>query len=343
VFFLKLSDVGEFGLIKKLAAGCVNDFSTIVEGIGDDAAVLQPGKGQLLVTSDMLVEGVHFLTGKITMYQLGYKSIAASLSDIAAMGGKPRHALVSLAIPGNMAVEEIEELYLGMKSILSRYTVNLVGGDTVKSPVFTIDVTLLGETGPTGSVLRSGARPGDAVMVTGTPGASAAGLELLLNPGKWTGNLSLEDQEWLLAAHLTPEPALKQSATLVQMNCVTSMIDISDGIAGEINHICDRSGVGAEIYADKIPLSDTVARVAGLAGKNALDWALYGGEDYQLLFTVPAGEAQRVIDVFAAGRLGPVAVIGCIVEEKQGRKLVMSPEESVSLTSSAYNHFVEDR
>lgn len=314
-----------------------------MQGIGDDAAVLQPGKGQLLVTGDMLVESVHFLPGKITMFQLGYKSMAVSLSDIAAMGGIPRHALVSLAIPGHTAVEEIEELYRGMKSILSRYAVNLVGGDTVKSPVLTIDVTVLGETGPAGAILRKGAHPGDAVMVTGTPGVSAAGLELLLNPGEWSGKLSPAEREHLLGAHLTPVPALEQSGALVQLGCVTSMIDSSDGLAGEINHICDRSGVGAEIYSDKIPLGGAVARAAGLAGKNALDWMLYGGEDYQLLFTVPSGEAGRVIDVFAEKKLGPVAVIGTIVEKERGIRLFMSPQESVLLAPSAYNHFTKDK
>jgi thiamine-monophosphate kinase len=340
---MKLYEIGEFGLIKRLAGGCVNDSSTIIEGIGDDAAVLQPGKGQLLATSDMLVEGVHFLPGKITMYQLGCKSIAVSLSDIAAMGGTPRQALVSLAIPGHMAVEEIEELYRGMKSILSRYAMNLVGGDTVKSPVLIIDVTVLGEAGPAGAVLRSGACPGDAVLVTGTPGASAAGLEILLNPGGNAEKFSPHEREWLLAAHLAPEPALEQSAALMQTGCVTSMIDISDGIAGEINHICDRSGVGVEIFAGEIPLGGAVGRAAALMGKSALDWALFGGEDYQLLFTAPAGEVRGIIDLFKEKRLGPVTVIGRIVEAGGGRKLVVNSEKWLSLNPSAYNHFVKDR
>ncbi len=341
---MKLSEVGEFGLIKRLAEGCINDPSTVVKGIGDDAAVLQPVKGgSLLVTSDMLVEGVHFLPGKITFSQLGHKSVAVSLSDIAAMGGIPRHALVSLAVPEYMTVEDVEELYRGMKAILSRHRVNLVGGDTVKSPVLTIDVTVLGEAPPSGAMTREGARPGDAVMVTGYPGSSAAGLELLINPGDWADNLRREDREILLKAHLTPEPALLQAATLMEIGCVTSMIDISDGIASEINHICDNNGVGAVVMAGRIPISGPAMRAAGLAGKNPVDWALYGGEDYQLLFTVPTGEIERIVGVFAEQSLGPVTEIGRITEESEGRKIILYPGVSSELIPASYNHFAKDR
>lgn len=336
---MKLSEIGEFGLIKRLAEDCVNEPSTVVKGIGDDAAVLQPGKGDLLVSSDMLVEGVHFLPGKITFSQLGYKSVAVSLSDIAAMGGTPRHVLVSLAVPEYMTVEDVEELYRGMKAVLSRYSVNLVGGDTVSSPVLTIDVTVLGEARPSGAVTRGGARPGDAVMVTGYPGSSAAGLELLLNPGDWADRLLPGDREMLLGAHLLPEPALLQAAALMETGCVTAMIDISDGIAGEINHICDKSGVGAEIAAGKIPISGPAMRAAELAGKNPLDWALYGGEDYQLLFTVPSGEIERIAAVFREQSLGPVAAIGRITGEGAGRKIILSPGVSSELKPASYNHF----
>lgn len=337
---MKLSDIGEFGLIKKLAGGAVNDPSTVVQGIGDDTAVLCWGdRRNLLITSDMLVDGVHFVRGKITPRQLGHKSIAVSLSDIAAMGGKPRHAMISIAITPEMPVEEIEEIYLGIKSILSLWSVNLVGGDTVKSPVLAIDVTVLGEAGPGGAILRSGARPGDVVMVTGTPGASAAGLELLLNPGGWVNKLSAAEQEVLLSAHLTPEPALEQAAALSNLGCVTAMIDVSDGIAGEINHICDRSLVGAEIFSEKIPMNSAAIRAGALCGKVPLDWALYGGEDYSLLFTVPPEEVQRVYNTFTENHLGPVTAIGLIVENKCGVKLILPSGTKQNLSPSGYNHF----
>lgn len=339
---MKLSDVGEFGLIKKLAEGTINNPSMVVEGIGDDTAVLcLGGRRNLLVTSDMLVDGVHFAYGKITPRQLGHKSIAVSLSDIAAMGGIPRHALVSIAISPGMTVEEIEEIYNGMKSILSRWSVNLVGGDTVRSPVLTIDVTVLGEAGPCGAILRNGARPGDVVMVTGTPGNSAAGLELLLNPGNWREKLSPAHLELLLSAHLTPEPALDQSAVLSELGCVTSMIDVSDGLASEINHICDRSGVGVEIFADKIPLSNPTVRAAELYGKDPIGWALYGGEDYSLLFTVVPDKADRVVENFAGRNLGPVSVIGSITGEGRGRKLIIPSGVEIDLKPAGFNHFRE--
>lgn len=336
-----MSAVGEFGLIKKLAGGCINDPGGVIEGIGDDSAVLRVAEHtQLLVTSDMLVDGVHFIRGKITPWQLGHKAMAVSLSDIAAMGGKPRHALVSIAIPPAITVEEIEEIYAGMKAILSRWAVNLVGGDTVKSPVLTIDVTMLGEAG--NSILRSGARPGDQVLVTGTPGDSAAGLEILLAPGAWSEELLPADRDLLLSAHLTPEPALAQSALLGKLGCVTAMIDVSDGLASEINHICDRSGTGAEIFADQVPFSAPAVRAASLCGKDPLEWALCGGEDYDLLFTVPPHQARRVMKSFARADLGPVTVIGAIKEQSSGQILVLPAGNKVSLDPAGFNHFKEN-
>jgi len=313
---VKLAEIGEFGLIGRITGGAVFNPGKVVKGIGDDAAVLSVGEGQLLLVScDMLVDGVHFAVGKITPFKLGYKAIAVSLSDIAAMGGVPRHVLVSLGLPPGAAVEDVEGIYAGMRDILSRWSVNLVGGDTVKSPVLTIDVMVMGEAAPADVVTRGGARPGDILMVTGHLGGSAAGLELLLNENL-AGKLAGKDLELVLTAHLTPAPRLEQSAQLVKMRAATSMIDLSDGLAGDVRHICENSAVGAEIYVEKLPVLPLTAIVAQAAGKNAVDWALGGGEDYELLFTVPPERQGEIAGAFQKAGLGPVTAVGKITADK---------------------------
>ncbi|MFZ5596193.1 MAG: thiamine-phosphate kinase [Bacillota bacterium] len=335
---MKISQIGEFGLIKRITGEAVFDPCDLIKGIGDDAAVIHTGQGKvLLVTSDMLVEGVHFLREKITPFQLGYKAVAVSFSDIAAMGGRPRHVLVSLAVPPGAGVEEMEEMYSGMKSILSRWSANLVGGDTVSSPVLAIDVTVLGEAREDSVLTRSGAAPGDVVMVTGSLGDSAAGLEIILNPDI-AGSLPDADREALLAAHLRPEPRIGEASLLVSTGCVTSMMDLSDGLAGDIRHICDSSGTGAEIYTKSIPYSGPAARLAETAGKSVYDWALYGGEDYELLFTVRPDKTEVVTGAFAAAGLGRVTAVGKITAHEKGIELVDSEGRRQPL-NMGFDHF----
>lgn len=335
---MKISDLGEFGLIKRLAGGTIFNPGGVIKGIGDDAAVIDAGQGRvLLVSCDMLVDGVHFICGKIPLFDLGRKAVAVNMSDIAAMGGVPRHILVSLALPSRFSVEEAEELFNGMKSLLSRWSVNIIGGDTVKSDVFTIDVMILGEAEKGQVIMRSGARPGDVVMVTGSLGDSAAGLEILLND-YLSGIISKKDRESLLAAHLTPEPRLAQSALLVKLGFVTAMMDISDGLAGDIKHICESSQVGAEIYLDRLPFSQCAARAAQLAGLNVVHWALNGGEDYQLLFTVPPGKECQIIEAFHGAGLGTVTVVGRVTESCEGLKL-LGFEENINQPVRGFDHF----
>ncbi|KJS01603.1 MAG: hypothetical protein VR68_04875 [Peptococcaceae bacterium BRH_c4a] len=335
---VKISDIGEFGLIKRLAGGTIFNPNGVIKGIGDDAAVIMTGQDRvLLVSCDMLVDGVHFIYGKIPLFDLGHKAVAVNMSDIAAMGGVPRHVLVSLALPSRFTVEEAEELFNGMKSLLSRRSVNLIGGDTVRSDVFTIDVTILGEALIGSVIMRSGARPGDVVMVTGSLGDSAAGLEILLND-QLSGRVSADDREYLLAAHLTPEPRLDQSSLLVKLGFVTAMMDLSDGLAGDIKHICESSRVGAEIYLDRLPYSQCAARVARMAGKNVVHWALNGGEDYQLLFTVPSGKEEEVIEAFCGAGLGAVTAAGRITDPGCGVRLV-GFEEDIKHLAKGFDHF----
>lgn len=334
---MKLPDIGEFGLIGKIAGGTVFNPKNVKKGIGDDAAVIYPTGGDfLLLSSDMLVEGVHFIYGKISPFQLGHKAIAVSLSDIAAMGGIPRHVLVSMAIPPKVTVAEVVDIYSGMKTILSRYSVNLVGGDTVFSPVLTIDVTVLGESPHHSLVMRSGAKSGDIIMVTGELGKSAAGLEILRN-SHLSEKISMADKEDLLSAHLTPEPRLAQSALLVNLGFITSMMDLSDGLAGDLRHICESSGVGAKIDIKSLPVSQGTQKLAGLMAKNAIDWALSGGEDYELLFTVPPGRQEDVIIAFNKAGLGRVTSIGAVTGAESGVELTAANGQTYSLTG--YDHF----
>lgn len=333
---MKISEIGEFGLIKRLAPGTIINRGNVIKGIGDDAAVLSVSPGNLLlVSTDMLVEGVHFIWEKISPFQLGHKAMAVNLSDIAAMGGIPRHVLVSMALTPSITVEEVEELYSGMMSLLSRWSVNLVGGDTVKSVVLTIDVTILGEAAPGRVLTRDGAMPGDVIMVTGRLGDSAAGLEILMNEELFE-NFSGEDREELLKAHLQPVPRLDQSRLLAGMGCVTAMMDLSDGLGGDIRHICESSGVGAKIFLDRLPYSERAGRLAYRAGKNVVRWALCGGEDYELLFTVPPGRELEVKEAFAAEGLGPVTAVGMITEGGAGVELV---DNGVITQISGFDHF----
>lgn len=328
---MKLSEIGEFGLIDLIKEETLADVSSVIAGIGDDAAVYIPGQRQLgLLTTDMLVENIHFDLRTTTPWQLGYKAVAVNLSDIAAMGGKPRHMTVSLGLPPAVEVEFIVALYNGMKELCREFGVNIVGGDTVSSPHgLVINVAVVGEVAPLDLVRRSGAGPGDAVVVTGTVGDSACGLDLLAITGWEEYSFS-----WpLVTAHLTPRPQVAAGLNLAQWGA-TSANDISDGLASEANEIAKAGGVGVRLYADRLPLSRELGLAAGLLGKKtALDYALYGGEDYQLLFTIPPA---RLADLPQDGVL--FTVVGEITKEQEV-VLVDGEGAAAPLAANGYNHF----
>lgn len=330
---MRIGEIGEFGLIARLREGCLHA-GGVVRGIGDDAAVLEFTPGTLvLATCDMLVEGRHFLRGRMSPYQLGRKALAVNLSDIAAMAGTPRHALVSIGLPADLTVEYVEELYRGMKDLAAEAAVNIVGGDTVAAPVLTLDLAVLGEVPPGRLVLRSGARPGDLLLVTGELGASAAGLELLLSP---TAEVPEEIARPLLTSHLEPRPRLAEGRLLGGL--ATAMIDISDGLASEVHHLCAESDVGAVIWADRIPIGRATREAARLLDRDPLEWALYGGEDYELLFAVPperAGEAATGIG--EAG--GTAAVIGEFLPREEGVHLLDRCGRKTPLRPAGFDHF----
>ena len=281
--------MGEFELIEKIRSS----FSVPggMTGIGDDCAVIPQKEGMdTLVSTDMLVEGVHFLSDDIAPADLGWKSAAVNISDIAAMGGRPVSTYLSIALPRNIGEEWVMRFIEGYRSISGMFGVPLLGGDTCSSPDrLCISVTVLGECAHGKAVLRSGARPGDSICVTGTLGDSAAGLKAILE-----GRRRDDPVDRLIYAHYHPVPEVEAGLFLASTGLVSSMMDVSDGVASDIRHIMEESGVGAEIHTDRIPLSDELQKACSLFGWDPLSLALEGGEDYCLLFTCPPGSELPV-------------------------------------------------
>lgn len=329
---MNIKDVGEFGLIDILKQDTIYAPATVVVGIGDDAAVLLPTPRHLqLITTDMLVENIHFNVNTTLPVQLGYKSMAVSFSDIAAMGGKPCHAVVSIALPQQTDVDFIINLYQGMKEICREFGVNIVGGDTVAAKhEIVINVAVTGEVDPARLVRRSGAKVGDVVAVTGTLGNSSMGLALL-SAGQW------EDYSFawpLVTAHLTPKPLVKPGQQLGKFGA-TSMNDISDGLASEINEIAAASKVGIQIDQAKVPLSQELLSAAELLKLSAIDCALYGGEDYQLVFTMNKADFAKLTTESVGIQ---VTIIGEVVAKEEVIMIDQAGRSSV-LESHGFNHF----
>ncbi len=315
-----LSETGEFGLIKKLKKRCSGNLNDVITGIGDDAAAVRIKKDTAIVTSDMLIEGVHFDLSFTTFFQLGHKFLAVNVSDIFAMGGKPEYFLISLGIPGHFKNTNIEELYKGLMKIAKKHGISIVGGDTCMSKSgLVLSGTLIGTAGKI--IKRSGAKAGDSIYVTGTLGDSAMGLQLLKKRNRRAIKFSsASSASRLMKKHLMPEPA-----PLKNRSGVTSMLDISDGLLIDLNHICEESKVGAVIYKDKIPASRELAISAKKAGLDPLPFSLKGGEDYELLFTAPPNYKT------AAYKIGEITKKGRFIIDENGRKTRFKAE--------GYEHF----
>ncbi|MGE5584934.1 MAG: thiamine-phosphate kinase [Bacillota bacterium] len=329
---------GEFGLIGRTRQRLGRPGGQVVIGIGDDAAVLEPPAGNLLASVDMLVEGIHFDKRIITPWQLGWKALAVNVSDIAAMGGIPLYALVSIGLDGDVDDTYVDDIYDGMLAVARRFGVELVGGDTVSSPkALVIDVAIIGQADV--PVTRAGARPGDLIAVTGCLGASAAGLEWLLRSRRAGGE---EPQpSWaqeLVWAHLEPVPRVREGEALSRSRAVTAMMDISDGLASEVNHIAEESGVGTLVHAADIPISKATLSAARALGRDPLDWALFGGEDYELVFTFPRDRLETVSGALVSlGR--HLHVVGEVVSCEEGVRLVSASGESRVLARAGFDHF----
>ncbi len=334
---LDLSTLGEIKLIELLTREIVLYSDNVIRGVGDDAAVLKgEGEDWLLFTTDMLIESVHFSMAYIKPDHVGAKALVASVSDIAAMGGRPLHAIVSLGIPIKFSVEVLKGIYSGLRSAAEEYRLNIVGGDTVKSPgKLIINVALIGCVGAGKAVYRSGAKPGDLVFVTGSLGNSAAGLFLYQNPGT---RVSPEAGSFLKSAHTNPKARVKQGVLLAGTGKVTSMDDISDGLATELHEICQASGVGCRIRSPLIPQDQRMKEAAAAAKRDPLNWALYGGEDFELIFTVRPDSAAAIKRLFSEEG-EKCHLIGEIVQPADGISMELPQGYFVPLEAKGYDHF----
>lgn len=326
---MRVQDLGEFGFIDLIRKQTPRRRGVRL-GIGDDTAWVSTAEDSLLLTSDLLIEGVHFNLKWISMRELGHKSLTASLSDIAAMGGRPAWFLLSLALP-NVTTRSATALVQGFNTVATEHQVALVGGDTCAADSLIIDVALAGFA-PYGAITRAGARVGDDIYVTGTLGDSALGLTLLSKPRP---KVSARDRNYLIQRHHRPTARVKTGMQLAKEGLARAMMDISDGLVQDLGHICRASGIGAVVQQDRVPLSRAFNRVAE---PRDLTCALGGGEDYELLFTAASDTRRRVERV--AKRTGvPITRVGECVSQKHGVALLDSRGVRVPLEALGHDHF----
>ena len=286
-------ELSEDELIEAIRRVLSGEEPGVVLGIGDDAAVVEPGAGQSVLSTDMLIEGVHFELGSISARDLGAKSIVVNVSDMAAMAASPRYALVSIGLTPDVEAPWVVEVYGGMRAACEEHALALIGGDTNRSPVLVVSVTVVGEVAPGRAVTRSGARPGDLIVVTGSLGAAAGGLVLSrLDPVLASTALSAPWGRELSRALARPVARVGEGQTLAQAGA-TAMMDLSDGLAKDLGRLCRESGVGARIELERVPLSPALSEGAATLGVDALSLALSGGEDYELLATMDATAVDR--------------------------------------------------
>lgn len=338
----EISSLGEFGLIEKL----VKEFPLRNEssrlGVGDDAAVLRFGEKDVLVTTDLLLEGVHFDLRYVPLRHLGYKSAIVNFSDIYAMNGSPKQITVSIGVSSRFTVEHIEELYSGIRLACEIYGVDLVGGDTSASVTgLVISITCIGEAAAEDVVLRSGAKPTDLVCVSGDLGAAYMGLQLLerenqvaAKSGDPNFQPDFAGKEYILERQLKPE-ARKDIVELLHKNGIkpTSMMDVSDGLSSELLHICKDSGVGVRVYEDRIPIDYQTASMAEELNMNLVTAAMNGGEDYELLFTVPLTDNEKI------DKMPGVKTIGYVTKPELGAAMITRDGSEIPLQAQGWNHF----
>jgi thiamine-monophosphate kinase len=320
----RLSDVGEFGLLREIAR--IAGGGSAIAGIGDDAAVLEiPAGHVLLSTVDMLVQGVHFRPSYMSPEEIGATALAVSLSDIAAMGGSPRYALVSLAVSGDMAPQVVTGLMSGLISLGKQFEVSLVGGNIASSDgPLTIDVTVLGSSPPEDVVMRTGARVGDVIAVTGELGARAG--------------IQIANEAGLLPppSYQVPVPRVEIGRELASRHLARAMIDLSDGLASDVKHVCDASGVGAVIFEASLPVAAEALSIASSLGLSPADLALEGGEDYELLVCLDPADFESAR--FVAGRVG-LTEVGRILDARSGALLEDAGGERTTMSAEGWRHF----
>jgi thiamine-monophosphate kinase len=337
-----LADLGEFGLINHITKYFKIENASTVIGVGDDAAVLDASEKQTLVTTDLLIEGVHFDLSYMPLKHLGYKAVMVNLSDVYAMNGVAEQITVSIAVSNRFSLEAIEELYAGIQLACETYKVDLVGGDTTSSTKgILISVTAIGKVEKDAIVLRSGAKETDLIVVSGDLGAAYLGLQVLerekqvfkVDPNNQP---DLDNYTYLIERELKPEARRDVAGFLQELDIKpTAMIDISDGLSSEIMHICSQSKVGCKIYEDKLPLDPQVISACEEVNIDSTMVALSGGEDYELLFTVPIADFEGI-------KGNPnFSIIGHITAENQGLNLVTRANQEIELKAQGWNSVKE--
>ena len=333
-----LNQLGEFGLINHITKHFKSSYKTTVKAVGDDSAVLESSKKQTLITTDLLIEGVHFDLSYMPLKHLGYKAVVVNLSDVYAMNGAAEQITVSIAVSNRFPLEAIEELYAGIQLACETYQIDLIGGDTTSSTKgMLISVTAVGKANKEEVVFRNGANETDLIVVTGDLGAAYLGLQVLerekqvfkVNPNNQP---DLDNYTYLIERQLKPEARKDISSLLKDMDVKpTAMIDVSDGLSSEIMHICSQSKVGCKIYEDKIPLDPQVISACEEFDIDSTMVALSGGEDYELLFTVPIADFDKV-------KGNPhLSVIGHITDQSAGLNLVTRAGQELELKAQGWN------
>jgi thiamine-monophosphate kinase len=336
----EIAQLGEFGLINRIAARFTSVNSTTRKGIGDDAAVIDAGNDFLLASTDMLLEGIHFDLAYVPLKHLGYKAVAVNVSDIAAMNGKPEQITIGLGLSNRFSLEAIDELYEGIRAACENYKVDLVGGDTsASSSGLVISISVLGRVEKSKVVYRSGAKVNDIICVTGDLGSAYLGLQVLerekevflTNPDMQP---HLEKYEYMVGRQLKPDARMDVVYELKELGIVpTSMIDISDGLASELLHLSDNSGLGMKIFENNIPIDSQAFETAIEFKIDPVTAALNGGEDYELLFTIPPTDYEKL-------KSHPdIHFIGHVHDNKNQNVLVTKQETLVPLRAQGWNHF----
>lgn len=333
----EISSLGEFGLIEKITKDIAVANKETVKGIGDDAAILQfSGDEETLVTTDLLMEGVHFDLTYFPLKHLGYKAVVANISDIYAMNGTPKQITVSLALSRKFCIEDVEELYAGIRLACMQYGVDIIGGDTTSSLTgLAISITAIG-TAPKGTAIRrNGAKETDLICVTGNLGAAYMGLQLLEREKIATAGKDIQPdfqgKEYILERQLKPEARKEIVEKLREEGIIpTAMIDISDGLSSELMHICKQSSTGCRIYEERIPIDYQTAIMAEELNMNVTTCALNGGEDFELLFTVPIADHEKI------AAMKDVRIIGHIVSENMGLALITRDGAEMELKAQGW-------
>ena len=331
--------IGEFEFIDRIRAGCLIRSERVVKAIGDDAAVFQTPSGQLtLLTTDLLIEQVHFIKRATSGFNLGYKSLAVNLSDIAAMGGTAHEAFISLGIPDATEIAFIEDFYRGMQALAAEFDVNILGGDTTRSKTdLVINIAVVGTVAANQMLGRDQAASGDLICTTGFLGDSRAGLHLVLNAAD-TGS---DAWTYLKNAHFLPRPQLPEGRFLAAHPSVHAAIDVSDGLSSDLAHILKASGKGARLSADKIPVSNALIRFCREYDFDPIAYALSGGEDYTLVCTIAPADAGAIARAFEEKFAKPLFIIGEITPS--GSLEIVDPQGGIKqLHPTGWDHFKKD-